>query len=423
MLLVNEAESIILDLVQPLDRLLDTEVVDLSAATGRILAAPVTSQLDFPHWDNSAMDGYAVRYVDVQFCSPQQPSVLAIVEEIPAGYQPQRSIQAGQAARILTGAVMPPGADTVVMQEHTRREGDRVLILEAPQPQSFVRHRASFYQAGMPLLHPGITLTASEIAVLAAAQCTHLTVYRRPRVAIFSTGNELVTPDRPLQPGQIVDSNQYALAAFVALSRGVPISLGIVPDRPEVLKDAIAQAISSADIVLSTGGVSVGDYDYVEQILAELGAEIHIRSVAVKPGKPLTVATFTSPATKVEGDGQRPVLYFGLPGNPVSALVSCWRFVQPALRKLSGLPQEAWGSVWVNAIARHELHSDGRRETYLWGQLRLANGDYEFHLASGSQNSGNLINLAQTTGLAVMPLGQTLISAGEPVKVLVIGNW
>lgn len=420
MLPVKEAESIILSLVQPFDKQLDVEVVDLPTVTGRILASLVTSQLDFPHCDNSAMDGYAVRYSDVKSCNAEQPAVLEIVEEIPAGIEPQCSIQSGQAARILTGAVMPTGADTVVMQERTRREENRVFILEAPKPQAFVRHRGSFYQAGMPLLQPGIPLSAPEIAVLAAAQCTQLSVYRRPRVAILSTGNELVTPDQPLKPGQIVDSNQYALAAFVALSGGVPIVRGIVRDQPELLQDAIAQAISSADIVLSTGGVSVGDYDYVEQILAQLGAEIHIRAVGMKPGKPLTVATVAPLA--MEG-ARRPVLYFGLPGNPVSALVSCWRLVQPALSKLSGLPQEAWGPMFVQARLRHELRSNGRIETYFWGQLALdAYGVYEFHLASGSQNSGNLINLAQTSGLAVVPVGQTVISAGESVQVLQVSS-
>jgi len=422
MLPAKEAESIVLGLVQPFDSLLDAEIVKLSAATGRILAAPVTSQLDFPHWDNSAMDGYAVRYADVQSCSAEQPAILEIIEEIPAGVEPQCMVQLGQASRIFTGACMPKGADTVVMQERTRREGTHVFILEAPKPQAFVRHRASFYKAGAPLLQAGITLNAPEIAVLAAAQCSRFLVYRRPRVAILSTGNELVTPDEPLQPGQIVDSNQYALTAFVALAGGVPVSLGIVRDEPEALKDAIAQAISSADIVLSTGGVSVGDYDYVARILAELGAEIHIRAVAVKPGKPLTVATFPPVAKGSKAGAKRPVLYFGLPGNPVSALVSCWRFVQPALSKLSGLPRATWGPIYVQARSQNDLRSDGRRETYFWGRLSLNAGTYEFHLPSAGQNSGNLINLAQTNSLAVLPVGQTSISAGELVQVLQVNS-
>lgn len=412
MLQVQAAHSIILNLVQPLEQ---TEIVDLLDATGRICAQTITSQLDFPHWDNSAMDGYAVRYLDVQACSAENPAILEIVEEISAGYQPQASLQPGQASRIFTGACLPMGADTVVMQEVSRREGSRVLILEAPQPQAFVRHRASYYQAGTPLLMPGIRLNAPEIAVLAVAGCSKLAVYRRPRVAILSTGDELVSIEQPLQPGQIVDSNQYALAAFVRQRGGIPQLLGIVPDQPEALKAAITEAISNSDMVLSTGGVSVGDYDYVDQILAQLGAQIQVRSVAVKPGKPLTVATF--PPT--QQGLNRPVLYFGLPGNPVSALVSCWRFVQPALSKLSGLPSSVWEPMFVKARSHYDLKANGRLETYHWGQLSLdATGNYEFHLAGGTQNSGNLINLAQTTGLAVVPVGETLISAGEFVQVL-----
>jgi len=413
MLSASDAEAIILSLVQPLNTEQDTEFVDLLAASDRILASPVTSQLDFPHWDNSAMDGYAVRYEDVQDCSEEKPAVLEIVAEIPAGVQPQSTIQSGQAARILTGAVMPAGADTVVMQERTRREENRVIILAAPKPQEFVRHQGTYYKAGTQLLPAGIRLQAPEIAVLAATQCTQLKVFRRPRVALLSTGNELVTPDKPLQPGQIVDSNRYALFALVKQSAAQPLMLGIVKDEPEALKQAIADAITQADVVLSSGGVSVGDYDYVEQVLESLGGKIHVRAVATKPGKPLTVATF--------GNDTRPVLYFGLPGNPVAALVTFWRFVQSAIKKLSGLA-EGWEPTFVKALARQELRSDGKRETYVWGQLRALDGVYEFQPAGGLQNSGNLINLAQINGLAVLPVGQTLISAGEQVQVLQVGS-
>jgi molybdopterin molybdotransferase len=242
-----------------------------------------------------------------------------------------------------------------------------------------------------------------------------LPVYRRPRAAIFSTGNELVPPSQPLQPGQIVDSNRYALAAFVTQAGGVPVTFGIVPDEPESLKETIIRAAASADVILSTGGVSVGDYDYIESILGQLGATLHVRSVAIKPGKPLTLAT-------LPGAAGREVLYFGLPGNPASALVCCWRFVQPALLKLAGLPESAWRPKFVRATARCELRASGQRETYLWGQLQLVDGTYAFELAGGSHSSGNLINLAQTTGLAVIPVGQTTIPAGKSVQVLPVGS-
>ena len=407
MLSVSEAEKIILDLVKRLDLDRVHEIIDLDAANGRILAQAVTGQLDVPHWDNSAMDGYAVRYEDVKDCSEDNPVTLEIVTEIAAGDRPKVKIEPKQAARIFTGAMLPEGTDTIVMQENTSTESDRVTILKAPQQQEFVRHQGAFYQAGKPLLEAGIKIGAAEIAVLATAQCNSFAVYRRPRVAILSTGDELVTPEQSLQPGQIVDSNQYALSCFVANNGGIPIKLGIVKDNPEELKQAIARAIESADLVLSTGGVSVGDYDYVDRILSELGGTLHIRSVAVKPGKPLTVATFNNNC-----------LYFGIPGNPVSALVSCWRFVQPALKKLSGLFN--YRTNFVNAITRHDLKAAGRRETYLWGQLHLVDGKYEFTLAGGSHSSGNLINLAQTNGLAIVPVGQKLITAGTEIKVLAI---
>ncbi|MGV2830628.1 molybdopterin molybdotransferase MoeA [Myxosarcina sp. GI1(2024)] len=406
MLPAIEAETIILDLVTPLHRKRDLEIVSLETATGRILAAPIKGKLDFPYWDNSAMDGYAVRYADLKNCSPGHSVVLEVVTEIPAGQKPTVEIKSGQAARIFTGAMLPVGADTIVIQENTKRHGDRVEILSVPQFQEFVRHQGDFYRAGTPMLEAGVKLGAAELAVLATAQCINLSVYRRPRVAILSTGDELIPPDRPLQPGQIIDSNQYALASFVATNGGIPINLGIIPDRPPALREAIAKAIDSADMVLSTGGVSVGDYDYVERILAELGGELHVRSVAVKPGKPLTVATFPNSC-----------LYFGIPGNPASALVSCWRFVQPALQKLSGLKRD-YHPVFIKARTRHPLSSAGKRETYFWGRLSLVDGEPEFALTGGSYSSGNLFNLAQTNALAVVPIGQKFIAADRVVQVM-----
>ncbi len=417
MLSVKEAESIVLNLAQPLDSQRDVETVDLLAASGRILAAAVTGSLDFPYWDNSAMDGYAVRFADVEKCNAEKPVVLEVVEEIPAGYQPQNTVQSGQAARIFTGGVMPAGADTVVMQEETRREGDRIFILVSPEkPQAFVRHKGAFYQAGTTLLTPGTVINAPEMAVLATAQCIQVPVYRRLRVAIFSTGDELVAPDQPLAPGKLVDSNQYALTVLLAQMGFEPIRLGIVPDNEEALNKAISGAVAIADVVLSTGGVSVGDYDYIEKILADLGGKVHISSVAIKPGKPLTVAEFK------RGEKNADCLYFGLPGNPVSALVCCWRFVVPALRKMSGLGADAWGPEFVKARCNAELRSHGQRETYVWGKLHLVAGVWEFEPASGSQNSANLINLANTSGLAVLSPGDTWIVPGEFVEVLKVSQ-
>jgi molybdopterin molybdotransferase len=408
MLSVKDAETIIFNHVQPLNQENDLEVVDLLTAFQRILATPVISSLDFPHWDNSAMDGFAVRYEDVQNSNSENPTILEIVEEIPAGYQPQNPIKPGQAARIFTGAIIPKGADTIVMQEKTNLQENQVFIFARPQPQEFVRKQGDFYQAGTELLPAGITLNAAEIAILAAAQLPKISVFRRPRVAIFSSGDELVTPEQTLKPGQIVDSNQYALASLVRNLGAEVLTLGIIKDNPSALTQTINYAINNSDIVISSGGVSVGDYDYIANILTSLGAEIHFRAVQMRPGKPLTFATFPNS------------LYFGLPGNPVSALVTFWRFVEPTIKKLSGINQ-GWEAKFLKVKSHSELKSNGKMETYIWGNLKLNDGIYEFQQTSGNLNSGNLINLAQTNALAILPVGKTLINPGEETLVLQIG--
>jgi len=414
MLSVADAEAIIFDLARPLSR----EIVPLTAAGDRVLAVPVTSPDDVPRADNSAMDGYALRAADVSDCSSDQPRELEIVEEIPAGYRPQASVLPGQAARIFTGGVLPSGADAIAIQENVRCEGDRIWIEKPVAAGTFVRAKAAFYRAGTPLLMPGTALGPAELAVLATARCVEVNVYCRPRVAIFSTGDELVAPDAPDEEfrdnlAQVVDSNQYALAHFVAQMGGEPTCLGIVRDRPEDLRATMAEALE-ADVVLSTGGVSVGDYDYVDAVLAELGGTLHVRSVGIKPGKPLTVASFD----RSEDDAC--CLYFGIPGNPVSALASCWRFVGPVLRKLGGR-REQWQPTFVTARTLRDLQGARSRETYLWGRWGAKGSQLIFAPAAGSHSSGNLVNLAGTNGLAVVPQGCDAIAAGDEVRVLCVG--
>lgn len=402
---VKEAESIILTQIQPRQ---ETEKVSLEAAFGRILAEDISSDLDFPYWDNSAMDGYAVRYEDVKDTNPENPVTLKIIAEIPAGKVPEKIIQPGETARIFTGAMLPAGSDTIIMQENTQQKGERVAILIPPEKIGlFVRQRGTFYRAGNTLLKAGIAINSPEIAVLATAQATELTVFSRPQVAIFSTGDELINPDETLQKGQIIDSNRYALTAFVASLGAIPRPLGIIKDNPDLLRETIRKAINSSAIVLSTGGVSVGDYDYIEGILGELGGQILIGSVAIQPGKPLTFATFPNGC-----------IYFGIPGNPVSALVSCWRFVQMAIKKLSGLTD--YQNKFLRVVTRDTLKSQGQREVYLWGKIEIIEGVYQFQLASGQHNSANLINLTGTNALAIIPQGKTTIQAGKTVEVMIV---
>lgn len=396
------------------------ETVPLGLAVGRVLAEPVRSRLDFPHWDNSAMDGYGIRAADVAAARPDQPVILEVIEEIPAGRAPTRSLGPGQAARIYTGAMLPEGADAIAIQEEVTVLPDgRVAIPAAIAPDTFVRKRGAFGRSGDQLLAAGTRLGPAEVAVLAAAQCAQVTVFGRPRVAILSTGDELVPVDGPaLKPGQIVDSNRYALEAFVQQMGGEAIAWGIIPDDREALKTAMAGAIAEADLVLSTGGVSVGTYDYVETLLGDLGAAIAIRSVAVKPGKPLTVATVPKGN---DNSPNNPCLYFGLPGNPASALVGCWRFVAPALRRMAGDSVDL-GAGRLRCLAAETLTGAGQREAYLWGRVALREGTYHFIPAPGGHNSGNLVNLVGTTALAIVPIGAGAIAAGDPVEVLILSQ-
>jgi molybdopterin molybdotransferase len=415
MLPATQAYETILNLVQPLNGDANVEWVDLSAAGGRILASAVTSSRDFPYWDNSAMDGYAVCFADIADCATT-PASLPVVMEIPAGTAPSSKLLPGQAARLFTGSMLPVGADTVVPQEDTQTNDGaagevRVDILKTFPQGAFVRRQGDYYQAGQPLLGPGVNINAPELAILATTQTLKVPVVRRPVVALLSTGSELVAPDQPLAPGQIVDSNQIALAYLVGAMGATVKRLGRVGDSPAALKSAIAAALPEVDMIISSGGVSVGDYDYVERVLAELNADIPIKAVAVKPGKPLTVATLASP--------RGAVIYFGLPGNPVSALVSFWRFVQPALKKLSG-QRNHWSPTFVQGVTQQPLKGDHRRETYVWGQAQLVQGQYQFSLAAGSQASGNLINLAEINSLAVLPAGQAKAEVGDTITLMLV---
>ena len=410
MITAAEAYETILDQVTPLSPSNDSIMVNFEESLGRILAQSIQGTLDFPYWDNSAMDGYAIASQDLEGGSEHMPLTLDVVMEVPAGVSPTQALIPGQAARIFTGAMLPQGADTIVMQENTERISEQqVKILEAPQPNAFVRKQGSYHQAGETLFEAGLEIGATDLAVLATMQCTEVSVFRRPVVAIISTGNELVAPGQELKPGQIIDSNRYVLSALIEKAGAIALHIQSVGDTLDAVKQTISQAIEQADVVISTGGVSVGDYDFVDQALQELGSTIHFQKVAVKPGKPLTFATF---------DHQK-VLYFGLPGNPVSAPVGFWRFIQPALRKLAGL-KSGFGPVFVQARSQQALTSNGQRETYVWGCLNWESDGAVFRSASGHQISGNLINLAQTNALGVLSCDRPCIEDGELFPVMVI---
>ncbi len=409
---VSEVEKIILDLVKPFNSEIDSEILPLSQAIARILAEDINSELDFPHWDNSAMDGYALRYADLEDLDNLQLAIAS--DDIPAGVAIAQTLAKGECIRIFTGGKLPEGADTVIMQEDTERLDNLLQIKIKPTQGEYVRRKGEFIKAGATMVSAGTRLGATEIGALASARCQQVKVYRQPKVAIISTGNELVSLDnsQSLQLGQIIDSNLYALSALVNQAGAIAIPFEMVRDDKIQLELVMQRAIAIADIVISSGGVSVGDYDFVDEILEKMGANIYVRSVAIKPGKPLTVATFTTISLNK-------ILYFGVAGNPVSAMMSFWRFIRGAIAKLSGTNETYWYPQFIRAITTEDLHAQGRRETYLWGKLTYQKGNPVFQPVP-NYSSGNLMGAIGTNASAIMRINQTYVAAGDEAIVMII---
>ncbi|MFN4815782.1 MAG: gephyrin-like molybdotransferase Glp, partial [Pseudanabaena sp.] len=420
MLPVSEAEKIILNLVKPFTSKEDSEILPLLAANNRILAEDLISKWDFPHWNNSAMDGYALRYADIADVSDWQNVQLAIAPyKIPAGMAVNKCLQQGECVRIFTGGMLPHGADTVIMQEDTERLDNFLQLKVKPTQGEYVRHRGEFIKAGTTLVSVGTKLGATEIGALASARCQQVRVYRQPKIAIISTGNELVSLEcsQCLQSGQIIDSNLYALSTLITQSGAIAIPFGIVSDDQTEMELVIRKAIASADMIISSGGVSVGDYDYIDKILEKIGANIHVCSVAIKPGKPLTVASLTRSLNVNESENI--ILYFGVPGNPVSAMMSFWRFIRGTIMKLNGANSNFWYPQFIKAITAKDLHAQGRRETYLWGQLTYYNGNPIFQPIN-NYSSGNLMSTISTNAIAVMRVNQTYVPLGDEVMIMIV---
>lgn len=403
MLTVEEAQEIVLDSVS----VSGIERVPLSESQGRVLAEDVAPRFDVPPHDNSSVDGYAVMAADTAGASTDAPCRLEVLEEIPAGTVPAARVVPGKTSRIMTGAFLPDGADAVVMVENTRQQEDDVAILKAVKPGQNVRYRGEDVRQGQHVLFGGTEIGPGEIGLLAAFQRSQVSVRRRPVVAVLSTGDEVVEIDERLVPGKIVNSNSYSLAALVRECNGRPVNLGIAGDcEPEIAK-AIQSALS-ADLVLSTGGVSVGDYDYVKKVLEDLGADMRFWRVKMKPGKPLAYGLLQG----------KP--FFGLPGNPVSCMVSFLLFARPAIRKMMGYGPDDWRLPAVQAELENDLTAGGDRRHYLRARV-TCNGGRFFASTVAGQGSGMLSSMTGTNGLVVVETGVTSVHRGAEVTALLMG--
>lgn len=375
------------------------ETASLATAAGRALAvAAVTATLDVPPFANAAMDGFAVRAADV-------PGRLRIIGEVAAGSEALPGVLPGTAARISTGAPIPPGADAVVPLERATETGDEVQIADSFSPGADIRGAGHDIQAGDVVALPS-PLTPAGVGVLGSLGMAEVAVRARPRVAIISSGDELTDPGAPLAPGHIHDANAPALAAAIGEAGGEPMTIPRVGDDPAAVDEALQRAAATADVVLTSGGVSVGRHDHIRDAIGRLG-ELDFWRIAVQPGKPLAVGRI----------GDRIVI--GLPGNPVSALVMTELVVRPLLRTILGLPGD--GRLHVAATLDTDLRKDPDREAFLRVRVRRTDNGWVASPAGGQQSS-QLRALADANGLLAVPRGEPTGRAGQTYDTIVIGE-
>ncbi len=380
--------------------------VPITAAREMVLAETVTASEAIPPFANTAMDGYAVRAVDTRGATKTTPKVLAVSATVPAGGVAPRALESGEAMRIMTGAPMPEGADAVVMVELTRPAGFDVMILAEVPPGNHVRPAGDDIRPGTEVFHPGTLLTPGHLGVLASIGRETVKVYRRPRVGVMSTGDELVEGPQPLQPGQIRDSNRLTLLSLVAEAGCHPVDLGLIRDDERAIRTALDRAVEQTDAVITSGGVSMGDYDLVKAILSDLG-DFNWMQVAIKPAKPLAFGVMAG----------TPV--FGLPGNPVSSMVSFELFARPALRRMMGRLDAERPHLW--ALAEDGLRREPDGKTHFLRVVVTQRGDGAWRVRSaGGQGSHHLLAMASANGLAVLPDGEG-VEPGGSVRVMYLG--
>jgi molybdopterin molybdotransferase len=404
---------------------LPPEEKPLLDALGQVLDEDIAATFDIPPLDNTAMDGYAVRAADTAGADQNAPVTLRVIGEVAAGYQYQGELEPGAAVRIMTGAPIPAGADSVVPFEETDEPFDRpptgtgrvttteVQILKEARPGANVRKAAEDVSAGQTLVQRGTVLRPSEIGVIASIGRAAVRVIRRPVVAVLSTGDELLAPGQARSGAQIYDSNAHSVGALVEKYGGIPKLLGIARDTVEALTGKIHEGLS-ADMLVTSAGVSRGDYDVVKDVLAREG-EIDFWTVAMKPGKPLAFGCFYP-----DGEGGRPVPHIGLPGNPVSSMVAFEVFGRPAMMKMMG--KTDWRRPIVRAIAADRITNEDDPRVFL-ARCFVTERDGRYYASlTGAQGSGILTSMMRANALTLIPAEVDVVEPGEEIDVIML-DW
>jgi molybdopterin molybdotransferase len=400
---VDEAERIIRERVAPVA---EVETVPLDTARGRVVAVDVVAPIDLPPFDNSAVDGYAVRHRDLD---ARAETRLTVVERVTAGRASARAAGMGEAIRIFTGAPMPAGADTVFMQEDVRLDGEAVIVPPGLKPGANRRLAGEDVRAGSVVLPAGRRLAAQDVALAAAVGMTGVKVRRRVRVALFSTGDEIVEPGTPRPAAALFDANRYLLGGLIELLGATSTDLGIVPDDPDKLARAISAAAADHDLVLTTGGVSTGEADHVRRAVEAVGRLVFWR-VAIKPGRPVAMGVIPG------SNSQASAAFVGLPGNPAAVYVTFARVVRPLLLRLAGAAEAPLLALPVRAGFSYRKKS-GRREYVRVKLVRAADGAVEA-VKHAQEGAGVITSLTETDGLVELPEDATTVERGSTVGFL-----
>lgn len=407
---VDEALNLILADIE----VLPGEDVPIESALNRVLAVPIAAQDQLPPFANSAMDGFALRSHDVALATSDEPARLRVIGEVAAGSSPDVVVAPGSAVRIMTGAPIPIGADAVVPVEDTSESRSQrmeplptqVAIFRSVGAGDYVRPAGEDVQVGDVVLSPGTRIRSQEIGLMASLGRKEVTVVRKPRVGILATGDELASLDEPLAPGKIRNSNSYAQAAQTVEAGGVPIMLGVARDSLTDLRERLSEGVErEIDLFVSSAGVSVGNYDVVKHLLEKEG-QVRFWRVRMRPGKPLTFGSY------------RNIHYFGLPGNPVSAMVSFERFVRPSLLRMGGFANVSRPTVEVYTEAK--IHSDGR-ESYVRAVVHKA-GERYLATPTGAQGSHMMTSLSEANALIIVPEGLTSVEPGAALTAMML-DW
>jgi len=398
-----EAQKVVLEATP----VLGLEKIPILDALGRVLGEDIVAERDNPPWDNSAMDGFAVRWEDIrQEHAIQKPVTLSIIEDVPAGKMPSKTVESGQAIRIMTGAPIPKGADTVLKVEDTEHALESVRVFKPEPKGSNIRPQGEDVRKGECIIAKGTQIRPGEAGMLAILAKSFVFVYQRPRVAILSTGDELADLDERFSEEKIINSNSYGIAAAVQDAGGIPFLLGIARDNPAALKEKISHGLTS-DILVLSGGVSMGDYDFTKAVFRDLGAEVNFWKLAIRPGQPLAFG-------KIQGK-----LAFGLPGNPVSSMVTFEQLVRPAMLKMSG--HRSYGRPLVQAVFQEKFSKRTDRRHFLRGVLTREEGVFKVR-TTGDQGSGILTSMVKANCLIDVPVEVERLNPGDLVTVQLLSS-